>query len=78
MVVRFLGDELDSMNVLYSYILKYYFNLSRTGKNADNKISMSMSFTYQDEFKTLENNEVNSIHEKFIKEMTEKLKLVQR
>lgn len=54
------------------------FDLYEGKGNPDDKISLSMSFTYQDESKTLENNEVNSIHDSFIEEMIEKLKLTRR
>ncbi len=54
------------------------FDMYEGKGNPENKISLSMSFTYQDELRTLENNEVNEMHEKFIKTITEKLKLTQR
>ncbi len=54
------------------------FDLYEGKGNPDDKISLSMSFTYQDESKTLENNEVNRIHDSFIEEMIEKLELTRR
>jgi phenylalanyl-tRNA synthetase beta chain len=54
------------------------FDLYEGKGNPEGKVSMSMSFTYQDEFKTLENNEVNVIHKAFIEKMSDMLKLIQR
>ncbi len=54
------------------------FDLYEGKGNPDDKISLSMSFIYQDESKTLENNEVNRIHDSFIEEMIGKLELTRR
>jgi len=54
------------------------FDIYKGDKNPDGMISMSMSFTYSDEQRTLETNEVNSIHLEFVKKISAKLNLIQR
>ena len=54
------------------------FDLYEGKGNPEDKVSLSLSFTYQDEFKTMENDDVNNMHDHFIREMTEKLQLIQR
>jgi phenylalanyl-tRNA synthetase beta chain len=44
----------------------------------ENKVSFSMAFTYRASDRTLTGDEVNSIHQEFVKKMVEQLHLIQR
>jgi len=57
----------------YSLVDKY------EGKNIPNdKVSLSMSFSYRSKEKTLTNEEVNDIHNELIKRLVKELNLIQR
>ena len=60
--------------------LDYFYLFDRyLGKGIpEDKVSLSMSFSYTDEKRTLTNEEINSMHTDFMKKLIKKYDLIQR